>query len=714
MLRCRAVLSFALALLSLPHAFWAQTPVQGSIPEQPDPYIWLEQVDSPRSLAWVKQENERTAKVLEADPRFAEMQAAALKVLESPDRIPRPDLRDGTVYNLWRDAAHSQGILRRTGTADYARKDPRWQTVLDYDALSAKDGTKWVAGGLSCLYPYAKQCMAALSAGGEDADTLREFDLQSGSFVPNGFTLPRSKQGAEWLDADTLLVARDWGPGTMTESGYPFVIKIWKRGQPLEQAKEIFRGAPTDTRADAEVLHDTKGHQAVLLVESPSFFAQRYSLWTPDGGPRRLALPEKATVDGLFEGRLIVTLREAWQGFPQGSVVALDLAAATADPAHPQATAVFTPTATEFAQQVDFTRDRLVLTTLENVQGRAYVYAVSPRGAWSRKPLEVGANQTVAIASTDTKSNTLYLSRTGFLTPSSLDQGDAESTRLTPVKQLPPQFDASTDVVEQREATSKDGTRVPYFLVHRKDLQYNGENPTLLSAYGGFEVSETPFYSPVIGKLWLERGGVYVLANIRGGGEFGPAWHEAGLTVHRQRIYDDFTAVGEDLVARKVTSPRRLGIYGGSNGGLLMGVEMTQHPELWNAVIIDVPLLDMLRFEHIAAGASWTGEYGSVSNQEQRQFLASISPYNRLRPDAHYPEPLILTTTKDDRVGPVHARKFAARMEEFHEPFFYREIVEGGHGSGADLKETAGTDAAQYVYLTRKLMDPPQTSSLLH
>ncbi len=326
----------------------------------------------------------------------------------------------------------------------------------------------------------------------------------------------------------------------------------------------------------------------------------------------------------------------------------------------------------------------------------------------------MGENQTVEVAAGDTKDNTFYLSRTGFLTPSSLDQGDAETAKLTPVKQLPAQFDASADMVEQREAISKDGTKVPYFIVSRKDLKYDGENATLLTAYGGFEVAKTPYYSPVVGKLWLERGGVYVLANIRGGGEFGPAWHEAGLTVHRQRIYDDFAAVGQDLIARKVTSPRHLGIYGGSNGGLLMGVEMTQHPELWNAVIIDVPLLDMLRFEHIAAGASWTGEYGSVANPAQRQFLASISPYNQLKPDAHYPEPLLLTTTKDDRVGPVHARKFAARMEQFHEPFLYREIIEGGHNSGADLKETAGTEAAQYLYLTRKLVDPPQTSSLLH
>jgi prolyl oligopeptidase len=298
-----------------------------------------------------------------------------------------------------------------------------------------------------------------------------------------------------------------------------------------------------------------------------------------------------------------------------------------------------------------------------------------------------------------------FLRVQGFLTPSSLLLGDPPTNSLKTVKSLPPQFDASHEVVEQLEATSKDGTKVPYFVVHRKDMKYNGANPTLLTAYGGFQVSNTPTYRGTIGKLWLERGGVYVLANIRGGGEFGPAWHEAGLKTHRQRIYDDFAAVGQDLVTRQITSPRRLGISGDSNGGLLVGVEFTQHPEMWDAVIIGVPLLDMLRFEQIAAGASWVGEYGSVSVPAERAFLASISPYNQLRPNVNYPEPLIFTTTKDDRVGPVHARKFAARMEEFNKPFFYYEIIEGGHNTGANLKEAAQTEAVDYIYLTRKLMD---------
>jgi prolyl oligopeptidase len=366
---------------------------------------------------------------------------------------------------------------------------------------------------------------------------------------------------------------------------------------------------------------------------------------------------------------------------------------------------VFAPTATEFAQSVDTTKSRVLLTTLENVQGLAYVCKPGAKGAWTRKKLDVPDNRTVSIVSTNWSDNQFFLSLEGFLTPSSLWLGDAGAGTLKEAKSLPPQFDASGLMVEQLETISKDGKKVPSFVVRRKDIKNDGTNPTLLTAYGGFLSSETPDYSASIGKLWLERGGVFVDANIRGGGEFGPAWHEAGLKTHRQHIYDDFAAVGNDLVTRGITSPRRLGIVGFSNGGLLMGVEMTQHPKMWNAIVIGVPLLDMLRFEQIAAGASWVGEYGSVKNPEERSFLASISPYNQLKPNVNYPEPLIFTTTKDDRVGPVHARKFAAKMEEFKKPFFYEEIIEGGHAAGADLKEQAKTAAFEYTYLTRKLMD---------
>ena len=683
----------------------AQTP-----PELTDPYQWLEDVSGQRSMAWVQAENERSAKVLEGDPRYAELEAAALKVLESPDRLRIPAINGSDVYNTWQDGEHIRGVLRRTSLADYLTAQPHWQTLLDYDALGRQDNQKWVQKGRTCLYPGSELCLVALSAGGEDAVILREFNLKTGAFVQGGFVLPRSKQSVAWVDKDTLLVARDWGAGTMTKSGYPFVVKLWRRGQSLDLAKEVYRGTEADVSAQARTLHDSDGHQVTLLLRRLNFFESEVSLLTSDG-TKRIGLPGKAGIDGLLNGQIIVTINEDWKAavwgkdLVQGSVVSLDLEALKKDPLHLKPSIVFAPTATEFVQNVATTRNHLILTTLENVQGRVYSYAAGAKGAWTRNKLAVPDNRTVSIVSTNWSDNQFFLSLTGFLTPSSLWLGNAGAGTLKDAKALPPQFGASRDVVEQLTAVSKDGTKVPYFVVRRKDLRYDGSNPTLLNAYGGFQVSLTPSYSATLGKLWLERGGVYVLANIRGGGEFGPAWHEAGLKTNRQRIYDDFAAVGQDLVKRRITSPRRLGIEGGSNGGLLMGVEMTQHPEMWNAVVIAIPLLDMLRFERIAAGASWVGEYGSVSIPEERAFLASISPYHQLKPDVHYPEPLIFTTAKDDRVGPVHARKFAARMEGFEKPFFYQEIIEGGHAAGADLKERARTEAFQYTYLTRKLMD---------
>lgn len=711
----RAKRSAAL-LLAITGVTVASIRIGAQTPSGPaDKYLWLENVNGERALVWVRAENERSAKVLETDPRFIGFEATALKVLESPDRLPVPSLNERDVYNTWQDAQHVRGILRRTSLADYLTAQPHWRTVLDYDALARQDNEKWVQKGLNCLYPGNELCLVALSAGGEDANSLREFNLKTGKFVEGGFVLPKSKQNVAWMDKDTLLLARDWGAGTMTKSGYPFVVKIWKRGQPLDQAKEVYRGAQADEEETSAVtLNDGAGHHVTILVRSVKFFEQEVSLLTPDGA-KRIALPGKTYIEGLLEGQIIVTLNEDWKlqsthngentKFVQGSILSLDLEAVKKDPLHLNPRVVFAPTAVEFAQNVGTTKNHLLLATLEKVQGRAYVFSMGLNGVWTRKRLDVPDNRTVDIASTNWSDNQFFLSLTGFLAPSSLWLGDAGANTFKEAKTLPPQFDASADVVEQLEAVSRDGTKVPYFVVRRKGIRYDGTNPTLLKAYGGFQISETPDYSALVGKLWLERGGVFVLANIRGGGEFGPAWHEAGLKTHRQRIYDDFAAVGQDLFTRRITSPRRLGILGGSNGGLLMGVEMTQHPDMWHAVVIQIPLLDMLGFEHIAAGASWVAEYGSVSVPDEREFLASISPYNQLKPDVNYPEPLIFTTTKDDRVGPVHARKFAAKMEEFNKPFFYEEIIEGGHGSGADLKQQAKTQAVLYTYLTRKLMD---------
>jgi prolyl oligopeptidase len=691
---------------------------QQAAPADPaDKYIYLEDASGPKAMAWVKEHNERSAKIIEADPHFAPYVADALKIAEDPSRLPTPDQHGSDVYNLWHDAQHLHGILRKTTFADYMNPEPHWQTVIDYDALSKQDNTSWVAKDLNCLYPGDGLCMVTLSAGGEDAETLREFDLKTGQFVTGGFVLPHSKQDATWVDANTLYVARDWGPGTMTKSGYPFVVKEWKRGTPLDSAKEIYRGQESDIAASAFTLHDAQGDTLTAFVRAVDFFARETEVLTP-AGPKRLTIPAKSSISGLLAGRVLLNIQEDWtpagqtKTFRQGSLLSMTLKDVLADPAHLKPTVVFEPTTQEFMVKLPngsdgtaITRNHLLLTTLDHVQGRAYVYTPTAAG-WTRKALPVPANVAVDLTDASNTNDTFFVTITGFLTPSSLYAGDAAANTLKLSHSDPAHFDASNQMVEQLDATSKDGTKIPYFIVHSKTMKYDGSNPTLLTAYGGFQASSTPTYLAYAGKLWLDHGGVYVVANIRGGGEFGPAWHEAGLKTKRQVIYDDFAAVAQDLIARKITSSKRLGIQGGSNGGLLMGVEMTQHPDLFGAIVIQVPLLDMLRYEQIAAGASWVGEYGSVSIPAERAFLAGISPYNQLKPGVKYPTPLIFTTTKDDRVGPQHARKFAAKMEEFNDPFFYDEIVEGGHATGANLAEEARTRAEIYVYLTRELMGP--------
>ena len=680
----------------------------GAAAAAPDPYLWLESVDSPRAMTWVNARNAYSTGVLEKDERFPTLFAQALAIGGAKDRIPAPVFLNGAVYNFWQDADHLRGIWRTTTLDDYRLAEPRWRTVLDVDALGKAEGKSWVWHGAQCLEPEQRRCMIALSDGGEDATTLREFDLVTGQFVASGFSLPHGKQSVAWEDADHLLVVREWTPGDLTTSGYPYIVKRLARGAPLSSAVEVFRGTKTDTDVQVATYMDGDGHRLTTIVEAIDFFHYATHVVTA-AGTRRLALPAKAQVADLVSGRIVVKLDELWTAggttLPAGSLAALDLAAATADPAHLKPALILAPGPRDAIEDVSATQGALLVTTLDNVRGRAWVFTPTATG-WTKTPLGVPDNLAVSLGATDLRANRGVITTSGFLTPPTLSLIDAAGATLTPLKALPAKFDASGDVVEQREAVSTDGTKIPYFVVHRRDIRYDGTTPTLLTAYGGFQVSETPNYSAATGKLWLERGGALVLANIRGGGEFGPAWHEAGLGVKRQIIYDDFAAVARDLIARKITSPRRLGIQGGSNGGLLMGVQFTQHPELWQAVVIDVPLLDMIRIGKIAAGASWAGEYGDVdADPAVMAFWEKTSPYQQLRAGVTYPEPFIFTTTKDDRVGPQHARKFAARLEELGYKFFYYENTEGGHGAGADLKQAAHTTALTMTYLTRKLMD---------
>jgi len=660
-------------------------------------------------MAWVHAQNARTLAVLERDPNFSTLYNEALEIAQAKDRVPVPQFLAGAIYNFWQDGQHVRGIWRRTTALGFASASPPWTTVLDLDAIAKAERANWVWKGADCQWPRETRCMVYLSDGGEDAITAREYDLTTEAFVPGGFTLSRAKQRIAWENDDSLLAAREWSPGELTTSGYPYVVKRLERGQPLSSAVEVFRGAPSDGGYGVTpiVLHDGAGDTAAIIERPLSTFTSEHYLLTQRGA-QRLDVPLLAQTAGLVDGRLLFTLQQDWSVngavFAQGSLVSIDLAAAMADPQHLRPSLAYAPGPRESLDAVAQTSSRLLLTTYENVRGREWVYTPVAGGGWSKKRLDLPDDSSVVVNDADLHGESAYITTTSFLTPSTLWHLDASNAALSIVRVSPARFDASNSAVEQREATSKDGTRIPYFIVHPKGMKLDGKNPTLLYAYGGFEVSLTPNYNGILGKLWLERGGVYVLANIRGGGEFGPAWHQAGLTTHRQRIYDDFAAVAKDLIARRVTSPRRLGIQGGSNGGLLMGVEFTQHPELFHAVDIAVPLLDMLRFEQIEAGESWTGEYGSVANPVQRAFLASISPYNNLKPGVRYPEPLIWTTTKDDRVGPQHARKFAAKLEAMHIPYLFYEVTEGGHGAGANLREQALTSALQWTYLIRKLM----------
>jgi len=704
----RLLLIAAIAALALPSL--AETPAvtpstTPTTASGDDPYLWLEDVHGERAMQWVEKENARSLAVLKGDPRYETFHQEALKIVNATDRIPAPELIGTTVYNFWQDPTNVRGLWRRASPASYATAAPAWETVLDLDKLSADEKANWVWHGANCPPPTYRRCLIGLSDGGEDADTQREFDLTTKSFVDGGFNLPRSKQTADWLDDDTLIVARDWGPGTMTASSYPFVVKTLKRGQSLDQATEVFRGKSDDVGVSPTVLHDGDGHRVVLIVRNVDFFHQETYQLTSKGAVR-LYSPAKVDLHGLLDGRLIFTTLQDWRGHAAGELLSyrpeelLSESPADSSGGH----LIFAPNPRQSIEQAAITAHRVVAAIYDNVRGR--LVSFTPDGeSWTHIPIPTEPNSSVGVSAASDVNDQIYYGVEGFLAPSHLWQADVATSAQADIKDLPARFDASGDAVDQYEATSTDGTKIPYFVVHPKGMKLDGSNPTILYAYGGFQVSMLPSYSGAIGKLWLERGGVFVLANIRGGGEFGPAWHEAGLKTKRQAIYDDFAAVGKDLIARGITSPRRLGIQGGSNGGLLMGVEFNQHPELWHAVDIQVPLLDMLRFEHIGAGASWVGEYGSVSVPEERAFLETISPYQNLKAGGAYPEPFFVTATSDDRVTPVHARKMAAKMEAMGLPFLFFENTNGGHAASANQQERAERVALEFTYLARKLMD---------
>ncbi|WP_314717714.1 prolyl oligopeptidase family serine peptidase [Sphingobium yanoikuyae] len=670
-----------------------------------DPFVWLEDWTGPRAMQWVEAENKATVATLQGDPRYAGYFKDALAIASAKDRIAMPMLVHGRIYNFWRDADHPQGVWRYTSEADYASASPNWTTVLDLDALSGAEGRKWVWKGATILDPEERIALLALSDGGEDAVRLREFDLVDGRFVPGGFDIANAKQNAVWLDKDSLLLSRDWGADSLTKSGYPFIIKTLKRGQKLEDAQELFRGTASDQLMSMPILlSDGQGNRAAFLFRGVTFFGNETWLLTAQG-TKRLALPAKSQLQGMVDGQVLIQTSEEWTSggvtVPAGALASVALKALQ-DGGVLTPEILFAPTPRQSIDGVVATKNRVVLSLNDNVRGRVRVYARGATG-WTAQPVDLPDNATISTVAASDKNDKIYLSVAGFLAPTTLWAMDAADPKPVQVKAMPARFDAAGLVVEQFEARSSDGTKIPYFIVHKKGMTPDGSTPTIMTAYGGFEVPMTPSYAAITGKLWLERGNSFVLANIRGGGEFGPAWHEAGLKTKRQIIYDDFAAVAQDIFARKLSSPQKFGIYGGSNGGLLMGVEFNQHPELWNGVVIQVPLLDMIRYEQIAAGASWVDEYGSVSVPEEKAFLEKISPYANIRKGVAYPTPYIWTTTKDDRVGPQHARKFAARLKDYGLPYLFYEDTAGGHSGDADIEQGARLQAMQMVYFSQRL-----------
>ncbi|KUM26203.1 peptidase S9 [Mesorhizobium loti] len=670
-----------------------------------DTFLWLEDRSSKEALDWVHRQNAVTVAELQGDPSYQAAFETALDLMTAEDNIPVGAALAGHVYNFWQDKTNALGLWRRTPVACYKTDKPDWETIIDFDELSAKEGVKWVFGGASRLYPDFDRCLLYMSPDGGDASEMREFDIATKSFVADGFRAPASKSGFSWLDKDTVIVSAAFEEEDKTQSGYPRVIKLWRRGAKLEDATPIFEGEKHHLAVGGGVEFDgDKRH--VLLGKTIDFFTSHSFLRLASGENRRVPLPDDATDTAIFKGQLVFGVRSPWTA-PDGTRCLPD-GLYSVDFDRWIDTGTFGPfeTLLEPAHRVSIaglarTEDRLFINLMDNVRGKVVACDRTDKG-WSLEPVALPDNGNVGISHAEHFGTSVSFSFTDFLTPSSIIWSDDNGETLATVKSQPARFDASPYVSEQFEARSKDGTMIPYFVVRRRDQK--GPVPTLLYGYGGFEVPLLPGYAGIRGRLWLDKGNAYVQANIRGGGEFGPAWHQAALKGKRQKAFDDFAAVAEDVVRRGITSAAQLGIQGGSNGGLLTGVSLTQRPELFGAVIIDVPLLDMLRYTELPPGASWIAEYGDPSKPEDAAWLAAYSPYQHISNGTAYPPVLLMTSTADDRVHPGHARKMAARLQAAgHDRTLFFEETEGGHGGRGDRRPQAAQTAMRYVFLQRAL-----------
>jgi prolyl oligopeptidase len=696
-----------------------------------DDHLALEEVQGAEAMAFVERSNAHARSVLETDPRYEVFRQQAEAILTAQDRIPFPSFLADGVGNFWQDATNPKGVWRMTTLDSYRTASPQWETLLDIDALARAEGRDWVFKGANCLAPDERYCLVNLSDGGKDAVVVREFDIALRRFVEGGFNLPEGKHRIEWLDADTLLVATDFGDEngapTLTESGYPYIVKSLSRGQTLAQATEVYRGEQGDGGygVSPSVYRNAEGSVEAVIVTRPldTFSAETWALI--EGSPVRLTLPERVSIYGSMGERLVFAVEEDWQAntigidpplepiHPAGSLLLYSLLALSPREngeivISNQDQIIFEPSERQSISSVRVLDDHVVVAISDNVVGQLAAFQNNGEWGWERVDIATPENSAVNLGDSSKSRGEFFVSTQGFLTPPTLSLAGVNSTTLDPLKSAPAKFDASTHVVEQFEAVSSDGTRIPYFVTRPRDMAMDGAAPTILFGYGGFQVSFPPAYKPEMGKLWLENGGVFVQANIRGGGEFGPQWHQAVLNENRQLAFDDFAAVARDLHTRGITSPAHTGIYGRSNGGVLTSVSMTQHPELFNAVVIESPLVDMLRYHELPAGASWIGEYGDPRIPEEAAWIARYSAYQQLRPEVEYPVAYITTNTLDDRVHPGHARKFAARLGDQGHDHIYFEDTAGGHSNDADPVANARRWARHYTYLAQRLMGPAE------
>jgi prolyl oligopeptidase len=672
-------------------------------PEGADPYLWLEDVQGEKSMEWVRAQNARSTAILRADPQYQSDYDAILKVMDAADRIPYGDLDHQYVFNFWQDAQHLKGVWRRTSIADYVQPAPAWEVLLDLDRLAAEEHENWVWKGAECA-PSLKRCLLHLSRGGGDAVVVREFDLIARAFVADGFHLPEAKSSITWLDGDSVLFGTDFGPGSMTSSGYPRLVKLWRRGEPMVQARTIYESQVSDVGASAVVFHGPERTTA-LVQRDVSFFSAEYHMLTPGLKTQRLPLPLGADLKGAEGPHLLFTLREEWTQprrapIAKGALIAYRVAA-HGEPARDEVAVLYTPDERSSIDEVAAGRDAVYASIYHDVTGSIHAFRPGSQGVWSDTVVALPRGGSTHIVAANAWGPEAYFRFESYTTPTRL-YADAGEGRPVAIKSLPPRFDASNLLSEQFFAVSRDGTRIPYFVTRPRTLA--GPAPTVLYGYGGFEISATPSYSANFGLLWLTRGGLFAVANIRGGGEYGPGWHQAALGQNRQRSFDDFHAVAQDLVRRGFTTPAQLGIMGGSNGGLLVSASMVERPELFGAVVCQVPLVDMIRYTQIGAGASWEAEYGDPSRPADRAWILRYSPYQNVAADRKYPPVLFVTATSDDRVTPVHARKMAARMQaQGHDVLFY-ENTDGGHAAAADHRQAAEMWALSFVYLKQKLM----------